>query len=147
MQHFGGNRIFFQNIDCSHFCSQRHIVPYDHKIIQNFKRESKNTTYKVLCPFWGKMPHFEYHQRWIFVPDDSQNRGSYPRMGSKPSILCYDSNPCLFRKCWSPRLWALKKMFPLWLENNNGCLSEILWKTEWLRIVSWKQFELIVLNL
>ena len=143
MQHLGAIRIFFKILTTVTFV-------YNHiqcLTTTNFKRESKNTTYKVLCPFWGKMPHFEYHQRWIFVPDDSQNRGSYPRMGSKPSILCYDSNPCLCRKCWTPRLWTLKKMFPLWLENNNGCLSEILWKTEWLRIGSWKQFELIVLNL
>ena len=44
MQHFGGNKTFFQNIHYSHFCSQWHIVSYDHKIIQNFKKESKNTT-------------------------------------------------------------------------------------------------------
>ena len=34
------------------------------------------------------MPHFDYHQGWIFVPDDSQNGTFGPRMGSKPSMLC-----------------------------------------------------------
>ena len=87
MQHFGGNMNFFQNIDYGHFCLQPHTVSYDHKRIQKFKREFKNTTYKVLCPFWNEMPHFGYHQEQIlFVPDNSRNGAFYPRIGSKPSL-------------------------------------------------------------
>ena len=57
-------------------------MTYDHKIIQNFKRESKNKTYKVLYLFWGKIPHFDYHQGWIFVTDDSENEWGQ-------NLVCY----------------------------------------------------------
>ena len=56
MQHFWGNRTFFQNIDYSHFCSQPHTVSYDHKIIQDFKGSprTQHTKFRahsgVKCP-------------------------------------------------------------------------------------------------
>ena len=143
MQHLGAIRIFFKILTTVTFV-------YNHiqcLTTTNFKRESKNTTYKVLCPFWDKMSHFDYHQGQIFVPDNSQNGAFYSRMGLKPSMLCYDSNPCLF-KC-SPRLWAPKKNCFHYDQKIIMAVSatiSILQITEWLKSVSWKQFELTVLE-
>ena len=131
-------------------------VTFVHNHIQCLKSKKEFKTLKrsprTHTPFWGKMFHFDYHQGRIFVSDDSQNGAFYPRMGSKPSMLSYDSNPCLF-------VYFLYVEPPvLTLGTKKNCFHydyriimdvsmtiSILWKTEWLKIVSWKQFELIVL--
>ena len=63
-------------------------MSHDHKIIQNFKRESKKTTYKVLCPFWGKIPHFDYHHRDEFFSLRIVKMG-YFTLEWDQNLVCY----------------------------------------------------------